>query len=103
MSTALDYLQEHEHETVTVGEICAGTGVSWRTLNRAFLERFGIGPKGYLQRLRLTGVRAKLSTCPGNTVIADVANEWGFWHMGQFARDYRGLFGELPSETLRRP
>jgi len=30
-----------------------------------------------------------------------VANAWGFWHMGQFARDYRRLFGELPSDTLR--
>ena len=30
---------------------------------------------------------------------ANVAHRWGFWHMGQFARDYRRLFGELPSET----
>ena len=32
--------------------------------------------------------------------VADAANEWGFWHMGQFAKDYRRMFGELPSETL---
>ena len=31
---------------------------------------------------------------------ADSANNWGFWHMGQFAKDYRRLFGELPSKTL---
>ncbi|UCG61547.1 MAG: helix-turn-helix domain-containing protein [Candidatus Zixiibacteriota bacterium] len=36
------------------------------------------------------------------TTIADVANHWGFWHMGQFSADYRRLFGELPLETLRR-
>jgi AraC family ethanolamine operon transcriptional activator len=32
--------------------------------------------------------------------ISDVANDWGFWHMGQFAADYKKLFGELPSEIL---
>jgi AraC family ethanolamine operon transcriptional activator len=26
----------------------------------------------------------------------------GFWHLGQFSRDYRLTFGELPSETLVR-
>jgi transcriptional regulator GlxA family with amidase domain len=26
----------------------------------------------------------------------------GFNHVGQFSRDYRQLFGELPSETLQR-
>ena len=39
---------------------------------------------------------------PSRTRIADVANEWGFWHMGQLAADYRRHFGENPSETLRR-
>ena len=34
--------------------------------------------------------------------VADIANGWGFWHMGQFAADYRRQFGELPSETLAR-
>jgi len=34
--------------------------------------------------------------------VAEIANAWGFWHMGQFARDYRFMFGELPSETLGR-
>jgi len=35
-------------------------------------------------------------------LVADVANRHGFWHMGQFAKDYRKTFGELPSETLKR-
>jgi len=102
VSAALDYLWENQNDAMTVGEICMATGVSWRTLNRAFMERFGVSPKAYLQRLRLAGVRAELLNGQVNTVIADVANQWGFWHMGQFARDYRILFGELPSETLHR-
>jgi hypothetical protein len=36
--------------------------------------------------------------CPNG----DVANRWGFWHMGQFAADYKRQFGELPSATLKR-
>jgi AraC-like DNA-binding protein len=29
-----------------------------------------------------------------------IAERWGFWHTGEFASDYRRLFGQLPSETL---
>jgi hypothetical protein len=31
---------------------------------------------------------------------AEVFKQWGFWHMGQFAKDYKFMFGQLPSETL---
>ena len=34
--------------------------------------------------------------------IQDIASHWGFWHLGQFAQDYRHLFGELPSDTLHK-
>jgi AraC-like DNA-binding protein len=102
VSAALDFIEAHQHEAVSVGKICSQIGVSWRTLNRAFSERFGIGPKAYMQRLRLAGVRNELVMGSGKTVIADVANDWGFWHRGQFARDYRIHFGERPSESLSR-
>ena len=26
---------------------------------------------------------------------------WGFWHLSRFAQEYRHMFGEMPSETLR--
>ena len=32
--------------------------------------------------------------------VTDIANNWGFWHLGDFARNYRREFDELPSETL---
>lgn len=35
--------------------------------------------------------------------VTDIANQFNFWHMGQFAADYKRLFGKLPSETLREP
>lgn len=70
--------------------------------NCAFKERFGSGPKADLQRRRLLRVRAELIKPGSPLTISHVANGSGFWHMGQLARDYRRLFGELPSETLNR-
>lgn len=66
----------------------------------AFRELFGVSPKRYLQAVRLNGVRRDLLAATPEAKIADVANRWGFWHLGQFAADYRRQFDELPSETL---
>ena len=102
VSKAMAYISEEGGESTTVRELCSNTGTAIRTLNLAFRERFGIGPKAYLVRRRLSSVRAELLHAPAETLVADVANRWGFWHMGQFAKDYTTTFGELPSETLRQ-
>lgn len=99
---ALDYIAEHRYEVITVKEICSACNVALRTLNRAFKERFGISPNTYLKQQRLSAVRDDLLLGPPGTQVSDIANRWGFWHMGQFAGDYRRLFGELPSITLRK-
>jgi AraC family transcriptional regulator, ethanolamine operon transcriptional activator len=98
---ALICLEDGAAEIMPISKICAETGVSWRTLDRGFQERFGIGPKAYHTRLRLSRVRTEILELGPHCVISDVANRWGFWHMGKFARDYKILFCELPSETRR--
>ena len=52
----------------------------------------------------LNAVRRELRVATGSPdePIAAIAARWGFWHMGQFSRDYKQQFGELPSVTLRR-
>jgi AraC-like DNA-binding protein len=100
VSKAMAFINDSRDETIGVRDVCINTGIALRTLNRAFRERFGIGPKAYLVRRRLSSVRYELLRAPADTLVADVANHWGFWHMGQFAKDYKVMFGELPSETL---
>jgi len=101
LKRALDYMNDRADEPVSIAEISSAAAVSWRTLHRSFKERFGVGPKTYFNRFRLGQVRSHLLKSGSGGSVADTANEWGFWHMGQFAKDYRRMFGELPSETLK--
>lgn len=94
-------LEQVADEALTIREVCRETGVSWRTLDYAFREHFGVTPKAYLQAIRLNRVREDLMAADSPKTVAQAANRWGFWHMGQFAADYRRQFGELPSQTLR--
>lgn len=101
VAAALDYLEANDHQPLTTAELCRQVGVSAPSLYRGFMERFGIGPKRYLYVRRLEGARRDLRSAPPEVRVADIANEWGFWHMGRFAADYRRQFGERPSETQR--
>ena len=58
----------------------------------------------YLRHLRLHRVRAELadaSRVRSAAAVTAAASRWGFMHFGRFAQQYRQLFGEAPSQTLR--
>jgi len=84
-------------------DLCAEAQVSERTLINIFKRELGMTPKAFIKGQRLYRVHRELWRATATkTRVADVANAWGFWHMGQFAADYRRMFNELPSETLNR-
>lgn len=90
------------HECPTIIDLCRHAGVSQRTLQYCFLDTIGLTPIAYLRIARLHRARAELRNAAGpNVKVGDVAARWGFWHLSKFASDYRQLFGQLPSETLR--
>lgn len=82
-------------------DVCAGLGVPIRTLHDAFVAVHGMSLHKYLRLRRLNQVREALSG-KGLRVrqVKAAALDAGFWHLGRFAREYRALFGEAPSETL---
>lgn len=101
---ALAHIADLPHEPLAVQDLCRATGASERTLRRAFTEHLGVAPKAFLQARRLNGAYRDLARAHSSEAnVNTAAHRWGFWHMGQFAADYRRLFGELPSETLARP
>jgi AraC family ethanolamine operon transcriptional activator len=102
VSRAQDYMREHVEEPLTVEDLCRVLGVSRRTLQYSFQEVLQLNPVSYLRAMRLNGVRRMLKTAdPQRHSVQDIAARWGFWHLSHFANDYRRMFGELPSETLR--
>jgi len=96
-----EYLESHLHLPVYIAELCALTGASERTLRNAFHTVYGVGPTRYLVQRRLALARRALRHAqPGDTVTA-IATRNGLWDLGRFAADYRALYGEPPSATLR--
>jgi AraC-like DNA-binding protein len=63
----------------------------------------GVTPHAFLLRHRLNKARSALLSKDADLVrVTDVALELGFSELGRFAVRYRQMFGESPSETLRR-
>ncbi|WP_233849504.1 helix-turn-helix domain-containing protein [Paraburkholderia sp. HD33-4] len=94
---------ENSHEPVTVLDLCSALRCSRRTLQTSFQRVANVTPVEYLRAMRLNAVRRLLrSTCAEELLIGDAAARYGFSHLSYFAREYRDLFGELPSQTQRR-
>ena len=97
---ACELMLGHADEPLSILEVCSRVGTSRRKLNYCFQDVLGTTPVKYLRSMRLNGVRRALKQAAPGVTIQDIASHWGFWHLSQFAQDYKNLFGELPSETL---
>lgn len=94
------YILKHITEPITIFAIASHFNVSERTLLYAFKNRFGMGPKGFMLILKLNHAHHTLCKENNNKSVASLVRDCGFWHMGQFYKDYKMFFGELPSYTL---
>ena len=96
------WMVEHQDVPVTMTELCELAHVSRRTLQYSFESILGVSPLKFLKAARLNQVRRALSDITDDRPVSAIAADWGFWHPGQFAKDYKGLFGENPSQTRER-
>lgn len=99
----MELFDERRGSPVIVSDLASVASVSERTIRSAFNEYFGVGPNRYLCLRRLNQVhRALRAADPKETTITETLVEHGEWDFGRFASNYRQLFGQLPSETLRK-
>jgi transcriptional regulator GlxA family with amidase domain len=103
LSNALDHMEVNYDELLSIKQLSKVAGTSQRTLEYIFQDKYQVSPKTFLIARRLHATRQQLlqSQQKENRII-DIANQNGFWHMGQFAKDYRSLYGELPSQTQKK-
>ncbi|KSZ56625.1 hypothetical protein Z045_22695 [Rhodococcus pyridinivorans KG-16] len=99
---AVDYMEAHAQEPITVTRLARQVGASVRALQVGFQTSLGTTPMRHLKLIRLQRARKELLTSdPSVTGVTEVAQRWGFLHPGRFAGEYKAAFGSSPSEDLR--
>ncbi|HZS64406.1 MAG TPA: helix-turn-helix transcriptional regulator [Xanthobacteraceae bacterium] len=99
---AEQYVADNYMKSIGVADLETATGVSARTLYYGFKQYRGASPMKYLKGVRLMHARRRLleAQMRGGRV-GDIAAAVGYGNKSQFARDYKGYFGESPAATLR--
>ena len=100
---AEDYIASHADRPITMAALAVVSGASARAMQEGFRRFRDTTPMAHLKWVRLARVRADLESAdPSCDSVTEIATRWGFFHLGNFAADYRRRFGERPSETFRR-
>ena len=93
------YILDHLGEPFTVWELAVHCGVSWRTMEKAFVDFRGMTPVAHVRNVRLDHARVALGE--EGATVADVAAHCGFGSTTTFALEYRKRFGVTPSHARR--
>ena len=100
--TVEEYIESNWDQPIDMLQLVKMAGASARSIYQAFERTRGYSPKAFLKQTRLKQARARLQSGDLGISVTAIALSCGFHNLGHFARDYRALFGELPSETLAR-
>jgi AraC-like DNA-binding protein len=96
------YIEAHLQDEIELADIAAAVNVSPRLLQKAFAQEYDCSPMRFVARTRLERIRQELERSSDTTRIIDVMMNYGITQGGKFAREYQQLFGEKPSDTLKR-
>lgn len=98
--SAIDYIEQHLQEEITVADIAAAAGYSLYHFIRVFSQVVLHTPYNYLMRRRLS--QAALALIQTNERIIDIAINHCFHSPEVFSRAFMRMFGEQPSKYRNR-
>jgi transcriptional regulator GlxA family with amidase domain len=103
LRSVIEFMERNADASLSPRALARAGYMSVRTLHTAFAKELGTSVMAYLRAIRLERVRDDLLHGGPHRNVTEVAMRWGFSHPSRFAQQYRDRFGELPSQTLRRP
>ncbi|TXC83704.1 AraC family transcriptional regulator [Paraburkholderia azotifigens] len=102
LTRARQFIHDNAREQIALEDIERAAGVSRFKLFEGFKQYFGCAPMAYVRKYRLESVRREMLEDGSIRNISSVALSWGLSHLGRFSTEYKALFGESPSDTLKR-
>lgn len=93
------FIVERIGTTVSMSRLAEHCGVSWRTLQKAFMDFRGVTPVAHARNVRLDHAHRALGE--DGAAVAEVAARFGFRSPTTFSLEYRKRFGLPPSRTRR--
>lgn len=96
------FIDNHIEEDISAAVLADVCHVSVRTLYQRFTLQKGMTPTAYVKDRKLRRAYQRLSHDTQVRSVSEIAFDYGFTHLGRFSAEFRAMFGELPSDTLRR-
>jgi len=96
------HVQANLNQRLTMADLESISGLSARTLQYQFKNRFGCSPMRWILQQRLQACHQRFLYPQEGDSITSVAIYYGFSNLGNFARLYSQHLGELPSQTLAK-
>lgn len=108
-SPSIDQLRQIEEfiaanwdRDLDIMEIAQTFSIGARSVFRYFRSIRGMTPHEFIRKVRLDAARRMLENPRDGDGVMTIGLRCGFHGMGHFAREYKKMFDELPSQTLRR-
>lgn len=100
VGAAVEYINAHLTEPLTVDDVCAAAYLSKYHFCRLFKERIGVTVMEYVQKTRIVMARELLSE--GKQSVTAVSEACGFSSASYFSRAFKAETGMTPLQYKRR-
>lgn len=95
-------VRDNWNRPINLASLARRHGLGPRAVQRYLSSRGMLSLSKYVKQLRLQHAHQALADPAPSASVTAIALSCGFQNPGQFSREYRAEFGELPSDTLRR-